>query len=57
MLTALNTDGIQPFKYATMEATDMLDEVEASEAVAGEKGGPASRLCAQKLARFCGHRG
>lgn len=30
ILTALNTDGIQPFKYAAVEAADALDEVEAS---------------------------
>src|SRR6266704_2360289 len=30
ILTALNTDGIQPFKYAAVEAAQALDEVEAS---------------------------
>ncbi len=30
MVTALNTDGLQPFKYATVEATPILDEIEAS---------------------------
>ena len=30
IVTALNTDGLQPFKYATVEATPMLDEIEAS---------------------------
>jgi hypothetical protein len=30
ILTALNTDGIQPFKYAAVEAIEALDEVEAS---------------------------
>ena len=30
ILTALNTDGVQPFKYAAVEAADALDEVEAS---------------------------
>src|SRR5437868_15471485 len=30
MLTALNTDGLQPFTYATVEAAQALDEVEAS---------------------------
>jgi uncharacterized protein with PIN domain len=30
VLTALNTDGLQPFKYATVEASKMLDEIEAS---------------------------
>jgi hypothetical protein len=30
ILTALNADGLQPFKYATVEAAQALDEVEAS---------------------------
>jgi len=30
IVTALNTDGLQPFKYATVEATQMLEEIEAS---------------------------
>ena len=30
MLTALNTDGVQPFTYATVESAPALDEVEAS---------------------------
>jgi hypothetical protein len=30
ILTALNTDGIQPFKYAAVEAAQALEEVEAS---------------------------
>jgi hypothetical protein len=30
ILTALNTDGLQPFTYATVEAAQALDEVEAS---------------------------
>jgi hypothetical protein len=30
VLTGLNTDGLQPFKYATVEATALLDEIEAS---------------------------
>jgi hypothetical protein len=30
MLTALNTDGLQPFTYATVESAPALDEVEAS---------------------------
>jgi hypothetical protein len=30
IVTALNTDGLQPFQYATVEATQMLDEIEAS---------------------------
>jgi hypothetical protein len=39
VLTALNTDGIQPFKYATIEASKMLDEIEASLEQLGKKGG------------------
>jgi len=30
IVTALNTDGLQPFTYATVEAAQALDEVEAS---------------------------
>src|SRR5438128_5067953 len=30
IVTALNTDGLQPFKYATVEASQMLAEIEAS---------------------------
>jgi hypothetical protein len=30
VLTALNTDGLQPFKYATVQASEMLEEIEAS---------------------------
>ncbi len=39
ILTALNTDGLQPFKYATVEAADMFDEVEASLQQLEKKGG------------------
>ncbi len=39
VLTALNTDGLQPFKYATVEASQMLDEIEASLEQLGKKGG------------------
>src|SRR6266705_2899718 len=39
MLTALNTDGVQPFKYAAVEAADMFDEVEASLQQLSKKGG------------------
>jgi hypothetical protein len=28
--TALNTDGLQPFEYATLKATAILDDIEAS---------------------------
>jgi hypothetical protein len=30
IVTALNTDGVQPFTYAAVEATEALDEVDAS---------------------------
>ena len=30
MLTALNTEGLQPFTYAAVEAAQALDDVEAS---------------------------
>ena len=30
IVTALNTDGLQPFTYAAVEAAQALDEVEAS---------------------------
>jgi len=36
--TALNTDGLQPFKYATVEATQMLEEIEASLEQLSKKG-------------------
>ena len=39
ILTALNTDGLQPFKYATLEASQMLDEIEASLQQLAKKGG------------------
>jgi hypothetical protein len=40
ILTALNTDGLQPFKYATLEASAMLEEIEASLRHLCEKRGP-----------------
>src|SRR6266852_6184742 len=40
VLTALNTDGLQPFKYATVEASKMLEEIEASLEQLAKKGGP-----------------
>jgi len=52
IITALNTDGLQPFKYATVEASQMLEEIAASLQHLPEKGGKSSRLCAQKLARL-----
>jgi hypothetical protein len=39
IVTALNTDGLQPFKYATVEATPMLDEIEASLEQLSKRGG------------------
>lgn len=39
VLTALNSDGLQPFKYAALEANAMLDEIETSLAQLGKKGG------------------
>ncbi len=39
VLTALNTDGLQPFKYATVEASQILDEIEASLEQLEKKGG------------------
>jgi hypothetical protein len=40
ILTALNTDGLQPFKYATVEESLMLEEIEASLQHLCEKKGP-----------------
>jgi hypothetical protein len=39
ILTALNTDGLEPFKYATVEANQMLEEIEASLQHLLKKGG------------------
>jgi hypothetical protein len=39
ILTALNTDGLQPFKYATVEAGQMVEEIEASLEQLAKKGG------------------
>ena len=39
VLTALNTDGLQPFTYATVEESSMLDEIEASLEQLLKKGG------------------
>lgn len=38
ILTALNTDGLQPFQYATVEASQMLEQIEASLQHLGKKG-------------------
>jgi hypothetical protein len=40
ILTALNIDGVQPFKYAAVEAAQALDEVEASLQRLPKKGQP-----------------
>jgi len=40
IVTALNTDGLQPFKYATVEATQMVEEIEASLQQLSKKRGP-----------------
>jgi hypothetical protein len=39
IVTALNTDGLQPFKYATVQSSQMLDEIEASLQQLLKKGG------------------
>jgi hypothetical protein len=39
VLTALNTDGLQPFKYATVQESSMLEEIETSLQQLGKKGG------------------
>jgi hypothetical protein len=39
IVTALNTDGLQPFKYATVQTSQMLDEIEASLQSLLKKGG------------------
>ena len=40
IVTALNTDGLQPFKYASVEASQMLEEIETSLQHLSKKGGP-----------------
>ncbi len=40
IVMALNTDGLQPFKYATVEESSMLEEIEASLQQLSKKGGP-----------------
>jgi len=45
IVTALNTDGLQPFKYATVEATAMLDEIEASLQRLAQKGASEPAVC------------
>src|SRR5438874_4824441 len=49
VLTALNFDGTLPFQYPAVAAADALEEVEASEAVAGKKGGAVSPLGARSV--------
>jgi hypothetical protein len=39
IVTALNTDGLQPFKYATVDESSMLEEIEASLQQLPKKGG------------------
>ncbi len=39
ILTALNTDGLQPFKYASVEAGQMLEQIETSLQQLLKKGG------------------
>jgi hypothetical protein len=39
ILTGLNTDGLQPFKYATVEANQIVEEIEASLRQLPKKGG------------------
>ena len=51
IVTALNTDGVQPFTYAAVEAAQALDDVEAS-LQRLPKGATVSELAAQKLARL-----
>lgn len=40
IITGLNSEGLQPFKYATVEASQMLDEIEASLQQLCKKGEP-----------------
>ena len=48
IVTALNTDGLQPFKDATVEASEMLEEIEASLQELSKKGGKVeSAMCAE----------
>jgi hypothetical protein len=39
VLTALNSDGLQPFNYATVQASEILEEIEASLQQLSKKGG------------------
>src|SRR6266567_2057988 len=52
LVTALNTDGLQPFTYAAVEAAQALDEVEASLQRLEKRGAAVSQLVAQKRARL-----
>jgi hypothetical protein len=56
IVTALNTDGLQPFQYATVETTAMLDEIEASLQRLAKKGACKSAVCAKAgpSASYCG---
>ena len=40
IITGLNSEGLQPFKYATVQASQMLDEIEASLQQLCKKGEP-----------------
>jgi hypothetical protein len=40
IITGLNSEGLQPFKYATVEASQMLDEIQASLQHLCKKGEP-----------------
>src|ERR1700694_3180677 len=52
IVTALNTDGLQPFKYATVEASQILDEIEASLQHLSTKGG-LEAACAPRTWHAC----
>lgn len=45
IMTALTTDGLQPFPDATVQATAMLDEIEASLAGLAKKGVSQPTMC------------
>src|SRR6266550_5979962 len=47
LVSALNTDGLQPFTYAAVEAAQALDEVEASLQQLLKKGGREPAVCAE----------
>jgi len=51
-VTALNTDGLEPLKYAMVEAADLFDEGEASLQQLSKKGGLEARAVREILARL-----